>query len=431
MNMDLEPICFKCVGDEILQAKIKKTGTRTECSLCGKTRKTMDIDQLANDVAVIFQDNFQIGSHVNVWDFDRDKISHTEQSGESLIFYIGEILQLDEDHETVLALQEKLVNPFPDDEGFFDSEAFERRTILALEAERGWNEFRTGIMHKSRFFNEKAKEFLRWLFEGIDSFKVAGFDKPDVVRWIRPEDGQPIFRGRNCTDPRTSLSILANPAMQLAAPPKEAASAGRMNPAGVPVFYGAFDRETCIAELRPPVDGRVISAEFKLSKEIRILDFKALEEAYDQKNISYFDPDYRLKIERREFLLSIHSIIRHPVVPDQEHEYLKTQVVAEYLSTQHNPPIDGVVFSSAQNPDGLNIVLFSHVISTDPLPLEVDENGWSLLEPISATPRIEFVPESLVVHHMKEVKYKWDDLSVYGETIMELTDKDYRDWEVL
>lgn len=52
--------------------------------------------------------------------------------------------------------------------------------------------------------------------------------------------------------------ITANPARNLGAPPKVRAGEGRMNPAGVPAFYGAFERETCVAELRPPVGIRQV-----------------------------------------------------------------------------------------------------------------------------------------------------------------------------
>ena len=52
-----------------------------------------------------------------------------------------------------------------------------------------------------------------------------------------------------------------------------------MNAAGVPVFYGALDRETCISELRPPVGCTVVSGEFRLNDEIRVLDFKRIEKA--------------------------------------------------------------------------------------------------------------------------------------------------------
>ncbi|POA25689.1 MULTISPECIES: RES family NAD+ phosphorylase [unclassified Pseudomonas] len=415
MDEILEPICGVCIHDDFLRDRILKSGARAECLNCGKENPSIELDILVSGIAQILVDTVEIGDLVDIWDMDRDRISHTEQQGDPLSYFIGEILRAEDDDDPIIEyVLERLVNQSPGDEGFFDAEAYTRKKHLPFEVQESWIEFRNGLMHKSRFFNHKAKEFLEWLFEGIDSYHVAGFG-PGVVRMLDPADCKPIYRARDCTPPKDhSAVILANPSGQLAAPPKELAPAGRMSPAGVPVFYGAFERRTCIAELRPPVGGKVISGQFRLTRKIRVLDFTALEVAYDRKILSYFDPDYRRKVERRQFLKSFHNIISHPVVPDQEHEYLQTQVIAEYLATQHEPPIEGVIFASAQDKHegGKNIVFFSQVISTEPLPPVADENGWYSLESTPAVPGIEFVPESLMVHSIEQVMVKTKDSKV-------------------
>ena len=432
MDEMFEAICCLCVHDSYLQDLILESGARGECLKCGKNNPSIELDTLANLIAEILRETVEEGELVDVWDFERDRISHTEQAGDSLSDFIGEILQVDEDDDPLIDyVLEKLVSHSPGDEGFFDGEAYTRKKYRPFAVEENWIEFRNGLMHKSRFFNHKAKEFLEWLFEGIDSFKVGGFG-PGVVRMLTPLDCEPIYRARNCTPPNDhSAAILANPSDQLAAPPKEIAPAGRMSPSGVPVFYGAFERRTCIAELRPPVGGKVISGEFKLTREIRVLDFTALEVAYDRKVVSYFDPGYRRKIERRQFLKSFHRIISHPVAHDQEHEYLQTQVIAEYLATQHKPSIEGVIFASAQDKQegGRNIVFFSQVISNEPLPPIADENGWYSLESTPAEPGIEFVPESLMVHEIDQVLIKTKDTKVIdGQLESDIDDYFERDY---
>jgi hypothetical protein len=115
------------------------------------------------------------------------------------------------------------------------------------------------------------------------------------------------------------------------------------------------------------------------------------------------------------------------VVPDQEHEYLQTQVIAEYLATQHVPPIEGVIFASAQDKHeaGKNIVFFSQAISTEPLPPTIDENGWYSYESTSPVPAVVFVPESLVVHNIDQVMVKTKDIKVIGGFL----ESDYDDYE--
>jgi hypothetical protein len=64
----------------------------------------------------------------------------------------------------------------------------------------------------------------------------------------------------------------------------------------------------------------------------------------------------------RALLHSLHERVKRPVVPGSEHEYLATQFLAEYLAVHKN--IQAVVFDSAQNVDGKNIVLFPNLLGT-------------------------------------------------------------------
>lgn len=420
-----EPICFGCVGDPLLKKRIAESGITGECINCGNERASIELETLANEVGRILRETVEEGESVDIWDHEKDHISHTEH-GDPLSFFVCEILRLDSDEDPIVDyVLEKLVSYATGDEGFFDSELYSRKTIVPIEVELNWIEFQSELMHKTRFFNEKAKKFLEWLFEGIDSYWVWGFG-PGVVRLLNPSDCEPIYRARDCTPPKDySSEILADPDNQLAAPPKKIAPAGRMSPAGVPVFYGAFERATCIAELRPPVGGKVISGEFRLTRELRILDFTELQGAYDGIVVSYFDTDYFRKIERRQFLQEFHSIISQPVVPNQEHEYLKTQVIAEYLATQHSPQFDGVIFASAQakHDGGRNIVFFSQVVSTDLLAPVADENGFAPLFGEPAEPGIQYVSESMVVHTIHQVKVSTKDTRVFdGQLESEIDD---------
>lgn len=43
---------------------------------------------------------------------------------------------------------------------------------------------------------------------------------------------------------------------------------------------------------------------------------------------------YQEQKQREHFLKSLHKIIRSPILSDDEHEYLVTQVIAEYFAIQ-------------------------------------------------------------------------------------------------
>ena len=48
-----------------------------------------------------------------------------------------------------------------------------------------------------------------------------------------------------------------------------------------------------------------------------------------------------------------------PVMPDDESfEYLATQAIANFLATENEPSLDGIIFQSAQSEEGRNVVLF-------------------------------------------------------------------------
>lgn len=427
MDDDTHMFCHECTKDAYLKQLIKRQGTGAKCSFCSKSRKSISIESLADEVERVLSDNFRPGDEYPVWG-DGDRPDYMERSGEPLDVHIGEILQCDNTDKVVQAVCEELQSrqdwhdPNPLYEEFTN---IVHRKARPIEAELGWMEFKRGVMHGSRFFNGSAKTFLDWLFQGIEASRSYGASAAHVVRVFEP--GQKVFRARLAKTIKESQEIIENPTSQLFAPPPEHAGAGRMNPVGVPFFYGAFDRNTCIAELRPPVGGYVISGEFELTRQLRILDFKQLESAYEDRPLSMFQPDYRRINGRRQFLRTLHHKISIPVLPNQEHEYLITQVIAEYLGTQHSPPLDGVIFSSAQSAGGLNIVLFPRALRA-PRSIQ-DLDNLIDFEPTEPNPALKLLADSLVLHEVKSVMFNTEARAVRNGRI-ETFAEDYDDeWD--
>lgn len=135
---------------------------------------------------------------------------------------------------------------------------------------------------------------------------------------------------------------------------------------------------------------------------------------------------------------------------DQEFDYLSTQAVADFLATENDPTLDGIIFNSTQSEEGDNIVLFhkaSRVMSMD-LPVGVklsahtmsfDSDGSypdycvreaaPILDEAEAAPApshwamtlhhirededvregtLDVIPTSVEVHHVKRVKVECD-----------------------
>lgn len=138
-----------------------------------------------------------------------------------------------------------------------------------------------------------------------------------------------------------------------------------MNAPGIPVFYGSFDVETCVAEIRAPVGGSAVIGKFEIIQPLRLLDLTQLERV--QNELSYFHPDFLRDHGYGQFVAGFHDEIKKPFVPGNEAlDYLPTQVVAEYLWTRNDRGVDGIIFGSSQvSGDHRNIVLFPHACIID------------------------------------------------------------------
>jgi hypothetical protein len=142
-----------------------------------------------------------------------------------------------------------------------------------------------------------------------------------------------------------------------------------MNAAGISVFYGATDAETCVAEVRPPAGSHVVVGRFQVIQDIRLLDLNILSQVYVEG--SYFDPEFKGRKEHAAFLQRLVGELTKPVMPDEEtFGYLPTQVVAEYLAEKVKPRLDGIIFNSSQTQDqGQNIILFHNSCGVEPYKL--------------------------------------------------------------
>lgn len=177
-----------------------------------------------------------------------------------------------------------------------------------------------------------------------------------------------------------------------------------MNAKGVSVFYGALNPETCIAEMRSSIGNYLVLGTFIPVKDLRVLDFKRLESVVSE--ISYFQPDARYQILRKEFLHKIHSLISSPVISGHEDEYLITQVLAEYLAYVRENNFDGISFESTQMEDGTNIVLFPKI-----KPIELKVPNLDEDEEILDSFSLKFINDSVRIHKTEKIKYETSSFS--------------------
>ncbi len=252
--------------------------------------------------------------------------------------------------------------------GDFDSAAMGEETEFSSESyyeeknssvwawQEEWRSFEQSLKTEARFFSRVGADHLASVFGEIDKLKAT--DARPLVVDAGPQLAlDHLYRARVFqADPKLE-EALCRPDRHLGSPPPNLASAGRMNARGISVFYGATEAGVAIAEVRPPVGSKVAVAKFMVVRPLRLLDLTALEDVQDGGSI--FDPTLRPRLERAAFLRSLGQRITRPVMPDDEaFDYLATQAIADFLATENEPRLDGIIFRSAQSEDGRNVVLF-------------------------------------------------------------------------
>lgn len=239
---------------------------------------------------------------------------------------------------------------------FSSSSFYEEKGSSDQAWQEEWRNLEQSLKTEARFFSRTAAAHLALTFGAIDKLKTTD-GRPLVVEAGPLLALDHLYRARVFQSDAKLKEALCRPDLHLGSPPARLATAGRMNARGISVFYGATDASVTIAEVRPPVGSKAAVAKFSIIRSLRLLDLTALENVHDVGSI--FDPSLKNRLERVAFLQSLGQRITRPVMPDDEaFDYLATQAIADFLATENEPRLDGIIYQSAQSMDGRNVVLF-------------------------------------------------------------------------
>ena len=368
LEKDTVRVCHDCIGDSFLADEVKEKGSRGLCGYCGKRRKALTLEKLAERIHEVLQEHFRLSLNETPW----------RRSGYPVVDLIANMAGLDEeiadDVRALLSEPHEYEAMTDGAENPYDSDAhYEELSPDEWGFRDTWGAFRSEIRSRARFFSTSAETALRDIFGDLSTLKT--FDDQPVIRKITPEDEDRfIWRARTAQSTRELKAILGAPACEIGPPTSRLAKGGRMNAPGIPVFYGALDEDTCVAEARAPVGSHVVVAKFEVLRPLRLLDFDSLTKIYVER--SHFDPTYASHVGRASFLRRLVREMSRPIMPgDEAFEYLVTQAVAEYLAHKVEPRLDGIIFHSSQTDGaGRNVVLFNHACGVEPydLPKEVE-----------------------------------------------------------
>ena len=141
-------------------------------------------------------------------------------------------------------------------------------------------------------------------------------------------------------------------------PPLYKATSSRMSPAGIPMFYGALDEATVLAET-PKKKPYITVAKYHTLVNLNILDLTELPPVP-----CIFDSHTRHQRTEVQFLHSFVENISKPISKNgAEHiDYVPTQIVTEYFKclfkTRTRRRINGIFYPSSLRKGGKCCVLF-------------------------------------------------------------------------
>lgn len=413
-NIKQRMVCYQCIRESFLSDLIRSHGQQKICSYCQSSGRAWPVPDLCLRIEEIFINYFSRTQAIPYWYSEErhhyEEYGSWDRAGRELIEVISELIPIDENYSDeiisdILTILEEVPNSLdPDlygDEKPFDYSAqYERSGVsdFSVLSEK-YRRYERTVIEQARFFSPESRNILRSLFRDIDNLETK--DGQPVLVEAGPELAiTGFFRARVFQEEISLKKAILMPSLELGPPPSRRGRAGRLNAAGISLFYGANTAEVALSEVRPPVGSRVVIAWFELQRNVCLLDIDALRNIFVEKS-SPFDPDYLFNLQRAAFLESFSSKFTKAVMPDNESlEYIPTQSIADYLSNETDLSLDGLLYASPQSGHaGRNVVLFykaSRVISSE------KQNNENF------TPKIE-IPEDnflyLIIDNVAETEY--------------------------
>jgi hypothetical protein len=106
-------------------------------------------------------------------------------------------------------------------------------------------------------------------------------------------------------------------------------------------------------------------AQFAVIRPLQLLNLSRLSQLHLHPAADLFDPENKKLFQRYAFLRELSRRLVRPVMPEsEEHNYLITQVIADYLAMHPRMPLAGIIYPSVQrgtdanSATGENVVLF-------------------------------------------------------------------------
>lgn len=351
-------VCTHHFEDKYLNQYIENNGETGVCSYCGCKETIIDMRRLADHIAMIISiyyndiDSECLPLASSYFDNENEQIPGIKRVG---CYAVPENADIYEDTFEIM----RDLGLHTDNDSLNDDidHLIENNTWIKKNPfELWWNQKKELQWQR---FSDMVKHSRRFTFLAMS--RVAGNDDilEDLGGILRNMDGilHPIpigttlYRTRSLDkEPDDSFGFT-----DITSAPDKYAGQCRMSPAGVSMFYGAFDMDTAVAEsIKIANEKALVIGEFKTTRELTVVDLIAL-----PREVSIWMD----KWEAVSFLKSFHKDITRPLINNAKEaiEYIPSQIFTEYLrwmfTDKQGRNIDGLMYRSCKTQKA-NVVLF-------------------------------------------------------------------------
>lgn len=365
-------VCNRHIDEYAIRNFIRRNAEDGTCDYCGRETKVVELEKL-----VIFLMETVCSFYTDPADF----MSYNGREGGYLgaLYDSNEILQ---EHFQLDITERELFN---DVFGSIDlsrewGNEFDYRDSPADTLKFSWDYFKDVVQHRSRYYFGMAKDLnsIDYKLMPEEILKEIGknIKKYHLIKTM-PES-TPLFRCRQHKGNDISVKYAGG----MTSPPQAfATQPNRMSPAGISMFYGAFEEETAIIEtvqLEKRENRFYTTAIFNTKRELNIIDLSAL-----PKVPSPFDVTRRNHYYALIFLNNFVKDLAKPLLDkNMVHiDYIPTQIITEYFRFPFSDRlpeaqrIDGIIYPSSRNGKKACVLFFDNeesleALSFDPLSIK-------------------------------------------------------------
>lgn len=351
-------VCSHHFEDKYLNGYIKKYGETGVCSYCGHKETVIDMRDLADHIGMTISVYFNdVNSEClplasTYFDDEEEQIPGIKRAGCFAAPGNAEIYEDTSEMMEDLGLHTDCDCLNDDIDHLFEDNMWIKKNPFELwwneEMELQWKRFADMVKH-SRRFTFLAMPKVNGSENILEELNEVILHTDDVLHQI--PIGTTLYRTRSL-DKELDNSFGFK---DITSAPNASAGQCRMSPAGVSMFYGAFDKETAISESIKSADEKVlVIGVFKTIRELTVVDLTAL------------PTDVSIWMDKWEgiaFLKSFHKDITQPLLKEVKEaiEYVPSQIFTEYLrwmfTDKQGRHVDGLVYKSCKTKKA-NVVLF-------------------------------------------------------------------------